>query len=308
MFFNHFQIPPSMRKLLLLFALLHVIDVVFAQNPPAVGSKWTYIQSSGFGENGNFYRLQVALDTVVEGKLCKKMVGGYLCATLPNAGELVHFDGKKAYRFDPRTRKFWLLYDWAANAGDIVTVFVPTAQTVDSFKIRIDSTTTWTPNGEALRVQKFTPIGASWWLFASQQIIEKLGANAFFFPQASSCSPIQFGAMRCFDEPTQPVIKFVTYACDTVIARVRTSDIFRNRTISLAPTPSVSDVFLTLDAPVEGGFSAEVTNLVGQIVWRSHHRIFGDNLKIDVSNWQSGFYVLTLTDVAGGKWSRQFVK
>ncbi len=297
-----------MRKLFLLLVLLCVSGIVFAQNPPLVGSKWTYIQSSGFGENGNFYRLQVALDTTIDGKLCKKMVGGYLCATLPNIGEYVSFEGKKAYRYDFRTRKFWLLYDWSANVGDTVTVYVPTTQTIDSFKIRIDSTTTWTPNGEALRIQKFKPIGVAKWLFASQQIIEKLGANAFFFPQSTSCSPIQFGAMRCFDEPTQPVIKFVTYTCDTVIVRARTSDIFRKRILHLAPNPSVSDVFLTLDAPVEGGFSAEVTNLLGQTVWRSPNTIVGDMLKIETSNWQSGFYILTLTDATGGKWSRQFVK
>jgi Secretion system C-terminal sorting domain len=297
-----------MKKMFLLLALLYVSTGVFAQSPPVVGAKWTYIQSSGFGENGNFYRLQVALDTTIDGKLCKKMVGGYNCALLPNAGELVHFDGKKAYRFDARTRKFWLLYDWAANVGDTVTVFVPTAQTIDSFKIRIDSTSSWTPNGEALRIQKFTPIGVSRWLFASQQIIEKLGANAFFFPQASSCSPIQFGAMRCFEEPLQTTIKFVTYACDTVIVRVRTSDIFRKRKIDLAPNPSVSDVVLTLDAPIEDGFSAEIANLVGQIIWRSPNKIVGDNLKIETSNWQSGFYILTLTDATGGKWSKEFVK
>ncbi len=297
-----------MKKMFLLLALLYVSTRVFAQNPPVVGAKWTYIQSSGFGENGNFYRLQVALDTTIDGKLCKKMVGGYNCALLPNAGEYVNFDGKKAYRYDFRTHKFWLLYDWSAKVGDTVTVFVPTLQTVDSFKIRIDSTTSWTPNGEALRIQKFTPIGVSRWLFASQQIIEKLGANAFFFPQSSSCSPIQFGAMRCFEEPLQTIIKFVTYGCDTVIVRVRTSDIFRTRKIDLAPNPSVSDVVLTLDVPIEKGFSAEVSNLIGQIVWRSPNKIVGDNLKIETSNWQSGFYLLTLTDAAGGKWSRQFVK
>ena len=292
----------------LLITLLCVSAGIFAQNPPVVGAKWTYIQSSGFGENGNFYRLQVALDTTIDGKLCKKMVGGYNCALLPNTGEYVNFDGKKAYRYDFKTRKFWLLYDWAAKVGDTVTVYVPTLQTVDSFKIRIDSTTSWTPNGEALRIQKFTPIGVSRWLFASQQIIEKLGANAFFFPQSSSCSPIQFGAMRCFEEPLQTIIKFVTYGCDTVIVRVRTSDIFRTRKIDLSPNPSVSDLVLTLDAPIESGFSAEVSNLVGQIIWRSPNKIVGDNLKIETSHWQSGFYLLTLTDAAGGKWSRQFVK
>jgi hypothetical protein len=297
-----------MKKFFFLLNFLTVQSVIFAQNPPQVGAKWTYIQSTGFGENGNFYRLQVALDTTIDGKLCKKMVGGYNCASVPNVGEYVHFEDKKAYRYDFKTRKFWLLYDWAAKAGDVVTIYVPTAQMVDSFKIRIDSTTTWTPNGEALRVQKFTPIGVSRWLFASQQIIEKMGANAFFFPQSSSCSPIQFGAMRCFEEPMQTTIKFVPYACDTVIIRVRTSDIFRNRKIDLAPNPSVSDVILTLDAPIEAGFSAEVTNLVGQIIWRSPNKILGNNLKIETNNWQSGFYILTLTDRAGGKWSRQFIK
>ncbi len=297
-----------MKKLISLLLLIGYYAPLIAQNPPVVGAKWTYIQSSGFGENGNFYRLQVALDTTIDGKPCKKMVGGYNCALLPNAGEYVSFEGKKAYRYDFKTRRFWLLYDWSANVGDTVTVYVPTTQTVDSFKIRIDSTTSWTPNGEALRIQKFKPIGVSRWLFASQQIIEKLGANAFFFPQASNCSPIQFGAMRCFEEPMQTPIKFVTYTCDTVIIRVRTSDIFRQRKIDLSPTPSVSDVFLTLDAPIEDGFSAEVSNLVGQIVWRSPNKIVSDNLKIETNFWQSGYYVLTLTDAVGGKWSRQFVK
>jgi hypothetical protein len=297
-----------MRKMLLLLTVLLCSHLLSAQSAPIVGAKWTYIQSSGFGENGNFYRLQVALDTTIDGKLCKKMAGGYNCALLPNAGEFVHFDGKKAYRYDFRTRKFWLLYDWSANVGDTVTVFVPTALTVDSFKIRIDSLNIWTPNGEPLRVQKFKPIGVSKWLFASQQIIEKMGANAFFFPQATSCSPIQFGALRCFDEPMQTPIKFVTYSCDTVITRVRTSDIFRTRKIELSPNPSVYDVFLTLDAPIEGGFSAEVTNIVGQTIWRSPNKIMGNNLKIETNYWQTGFYLLTLTDAAGGKWSRQFVK
>ena len=297
-----------MKKWTFFLLLCAVSAPLFAQNAPTVGAKWTYIQSSGFGENGNFYRLQVTLDTMIGGKLCKKMVGGFGCAALQNTGEFVHFDGKKVYRYDARTQRFWLLYDWSANAGDIVTVYVPTPQTVDSFKIQIDSTTSWTPNGEALRVQKITPIGVSRWLFASQQIIEKLGANAFFFPQPSSCSPLQYGSMRCFEEPTQPTIKFVPYSCDTMIVRVQTSDIFRNRHITLAPTPSVSDVFLTLDAPVEGGFSAEVANIVGQIVWRSPNKIMGDNLKIETSLWQSGFYILTLADKAGGKWHQQFVK
>ena len=297
-----------MKKLFFVFAFLYLSNPFFAQNAPVVGAQWTYIQSTGFGENGKFYRLQIALDTFINGKICKKMTGGFGCAYLPDSVAYVSFEGKKAYRYDFRTQKFWLLYDWAANVGDILTVYVPTPQRVDSFKIKIDSVTIWTPNGEPLRIQKFTPIGTSNWLFGTRQIIEKLGANAFFFPQAAACSPTQFGAMRCFEEPFKTPINFVGYSCDTIIVRVRTSDIFRNRQITFAPTPSVSDVFLTLDAPVEGGFSAEIRNLIGQTVWQSRDKIETNNLKIEISAWQSGFYILTLTDNVGGKWSRQFVK
>lgn len=298
----------NIRKYTILTFLILSIGQVFAQSAPLVGSKWTYIRSSLFGENGNYYNLQIALDTVIDGKMCKKMVGGYGCAGIPNKGEFVLFENKKAYRYDFTRHRFWLLYDWSANVGDIVTVYVPSVQQVDSFKIRIDSVITWTPNGAVLRIQKFSPIGTSKWLFGSRQIIEKLGANAFFFPQYTGCDPIQFGQIRCFDEPTQSLIKFVPYKCDTVIVRVRTSDVFKNYKIDLSPTPSVSDVFLTLDTPVEDGFTAEATNIIGQKVWSKVFINRETNIHIDINDWAYGMYILTLIDNKGGKWSRQFIK
>ena len=298
------------KQTLTILAVLFLKQIVAAQTvaPPPVGTRWTYHQSALYGQNGNFFTLDIAADSTIDGKICKKIVGGFGCAKLSASGIFVLFEGKKAYQFDPTRRRFWLLYDWSADVGDIVTVFVPRPETVDSFQIRIDSVTTWSPNGVPLRIQKITPLGVSRWLFASQQIIEKMGANAVFFPQSNTCDPIQFGSLRCYEEPNMTPVKFVGFRCDTVIVRVRTSDLFAERQITLTPNPSVSELNLTFDAPVDGGFEVEVLNLLKQVVWKTSRRQFASDMKIDVSHWQSGVYILNLKDKNGGQWSRQFVK
>jgi Secretion system C-terminal sorting domain len=293
----------------------HLLQTVFllfsfalsAQNL-VVGTTWYYHQNAAFGENGNYIKMDVVADTTIGGKVCKKITGGFGCAKIADKGEFVYIENKKAYRYDFTRSRFWLLYDWAANAGDIVTVYVPQPTVVDSFQIRIDSVNIWTPNGEPLRVQKITRVGTSRWLFATQQIIEKMGSNAAFFPQSTSCPFIQFGSLRCFNEPSQFPVKFVNYKCDTIIIRAGTSEILGQRQIAVFPTPSVSELNVTLDEPAEGGFSLAVVNTIGQVIWRSPKIIQGISVNLNINNWRSGIYNLVFTDKNGGKLNRKFVK
>lgn len=294
-------------KILPTIFLFFTLFSLTAQNL-VVGTTWYYHQTASFGENGNYIKMQITADSTIDGKVCKKFTGGFGCSKLPNRGEFVYFENKKAYRYDFDRRKFWLLYDWAAKVGDIVTVYVPQTSVVDSFQIRIDSVTTWMPNGEPLAVQKISRIGASRWIFATQQIIEKMGSNNVFFPQSTSCGLIQFGSLRCFNEPNQYEVKFVNYKCDSVVTRVGTSDILSQRQIAVFPTPSVSELHVTLDEPAIGGFSLDIVNTLGQIIWRSQKRIEETQVNLNINNWESGIYNLIFTDKDGGKLSRKFVK
>ena len=280
---------------------------LFSQNL-AVGTAWYYHQSSLFGENGNYIKMQIVKDSTINGKVCKKMTGGYGCSKIADRGEFVYIENKKAYRYDFYRNRFWLLYDWSARIGDIVTIYVPQQNVVDSFQIRIDSVTIWTPNGEPLIIQKTSRVGASRWIFASQQIIEKIGANAVFFPQPTNCDPVQYGSLRCFNEPNQLEVKFVTYKCDSVIIRVGTSDILSQRQISIFPTPSVSELNITFDEPITEGFSMDIINTLGQVIWHSQKPIMGVSEVIDINNWQSGVYNIIFTDKDGGKLNRSFFK
>lgn len=296
-----------MQTLTTIIFSFFITTTIFSQNL-LVGTVWYYHQSALFGENGNYIKMQIVSDSTINGKVCKKMTGGFGCSTIQDGGEFVYIENKKAYRYDFDRNRFWLLYDWTARVGDTVTVYVPQPTIVDSFKIRIDSVTIWTPNGEPLIVQKTSRVGASRWIFTSQQIIEKIGANAVFFPQSTSCDPVQYGSLRCFNEPNQLEVKFVTYKCDSIIIRVGTSDILSQRQITVFPTPSVSELNIAIDEPVDGGFSMDIINTLGQVVWRSPKTIFETKKSIDINNWQSGVYNIIFTDKDGGRLSRSFIK
>ncbi len=301
------QKQSSMKTLTTFVLSLFFTAALFAQNL-SIGTVWYYHQSALFGENGNYIKMQIVGDSTIDGKVCKKFTGGFGCSKIPVRGEFVYIENKKAYRYDFDRKRFWLLYDWSARIGDIVTIYVPQPTVVDSFKIRIDSVTVWTPNGEPLIVQKTSRVGASRWIYASQQIIEKIGANAVFFPQSTGCDPVQFGSIRCFNEPNQLEVKFVTYKCDSIIVRVGTSDILSQRQITVFPTPSVSDLNIMIDEPIIGGFSIDILNSLGQNVWHTHKPIYDINKSIDINTWQSGVYNIIFKDKDGGKLNRTFVK
>ena len=294
-------------KVLLTALIMGCFFTITAQNL-TVGTTWYYHQGTPSGENGNYFAMTIVADSTINGKVCKKITGGFDCAKLPSRGEFVYIENKKAYRYDFTRNKFWLLYDWAAKSGDTVTVYVPQTAVVDSFKIRIDSVSTWTPNGESLFIQKIARIGTSKWIFPTTQIIEKLGANAAFFPQSASCANVQYGSLRCFVEPGQTEVKFVTYKCDSIVVRLGTSEILGQRQIAVFPTPSVSELHITLDAPADGGFLLNIVNTLGQSVWRSQKIIDGTNVDLNINNWQSGIYNLIFIDKNGGKLNRKFIK
>jgi hypothetical protein len=296
-----------MKYLTILIFCFFSITTAFSQTL-TVGTTWYYHQSALFGENGNYVKIQIVGDSTIDGKVCKKFTGGFGCSKIADKGEFVYLENKKAYRYDFDRRRFWLLYDWSARVGDTVTIYVPQPTLVDSFKIRIDSVTIWTPNGEPLLIQKTSRIGASRWIYASQQIIEKVGANAAFFPQSTSCNPVQFGSLRCFNEPNQIQVKFVGYKCDSIIIRAATSELFSQRQITVFPTPSVSDLTVRIDEPIDGGFSMNIVNLLGQVVWRSPNIIYEKELTIDTNTWQSGVYNMVFLDKNGGTLSRRFMK
>jgi hypothetical protein len=257
--------------------------------------------------DGRSYSLQVVADTVIDGKMCKKLTGGNGCAALSNQTAYLYFDAQKVYQYSPNQKRFYLLYNWSAQLNEVVTSYYISGNTIDSFKYRIDSIGIWTPNGEAIKVMKISYLSVTKTRFATNYILEKMGANAFFFPQLTNCSPVQWGSIRCFVEPNKTPVKFVNYPCDSIVSAVSASNIVEYKPIKLFPTTASGSLNIDateLNAPISEAYFSDLT---GRLVL-SIPNIKTKQLTLDVSEWKSGLYILTLTTEKGETRTAKFFK
>ena len=289
--------------------LLFYSVLVFAQGP-SVGSRWTYYQSDLGGLNGKPYKLDVVADTIVHGKILKRLNGASGCAVQPPS-PYVLFENRKAFQYDVKRDQFFLLYDWSKNVGDTVTAYYSITSLIDSFKYVVDSIIYWTPNGEFLKVQTihYLKSDSNRYAFASYNLIEKLGANAYFFPQYMACNPIQWGSMRCFEEPGQIPVKFVNYKCDSITPRTGTEDFLDDKNVRIYPTLASNDIHLETLSDVQHEkyfiyvFDA-LSRLISKDIWQPQET----SKILDTNNWRTGIYFVTLQNENGARSTKKIVK
>ena len=297
---------------LLTLLLLFSCSTTFAQvQGPIAGARWTYFQSDLMGLNGKPYYLDVIKDTIVHDKILKLLSGGTKnCASLP-ASPYVLFENRKAYQYDLQRDQFFLLYDWNKSIGDTVTAYAPSPGRIDSFKYVIDSIIYWTPNGEFLKVQSihYLQSGTSRYGFASYHIIEKLGANAYFFPQYIGCDPVQWGSIRCFEEPGQTPVKFVPYKCDSVTIRTGTEDFLDDHNVRIYPTLVQQDINIeNLSDLHHEKYFIYVTDAFGRIIQQTAWLEQESSKILNANNWQSGIYFVTLRNESGARSTKKIIK
>ena len=295
----------------LLFFLLFFCTTLLKAQVPNVGSRWTYFQSDLGGLNGNPYFLDVVADTIVHGKLLKRFNGGTKagCAALPSS-PYVLYENKKAYQYDVVRDQFFLLYDWNKGVKDTVTAYISFPSRIDSFKYVIDSIIYWTPNGEFLKVQSihYLQTGMARYGFASYNLIEKLGANAYFFPQYIGCDPVQWGSIRCFEEPGQIPVKFISYKCDSTL-RTGTEDFLDDHNVRIYPTLVSTDIHLeTLSDARHEKYFVYVTDDLNRLIQRDIWQEQETSKVLDTNNWHTGIYFVTLQNESGARSTKKIIK
>ena len=298
-------------KQLSFYLLLSIFTVNIRAQVPIVGTRWTYFQSDLMGLNGKPYYLDVVADTIVHGKHLIRLSGGTKNCALQPTSPYVLFENKQAYQYDIQRDKFFLLYDWNKNVGDTVTAYVSFPSRIDSFKYVIDSIIYWTPNGEFLKVQTihYLQTGTARYGFASYHIIEKLGANAYFFPQYIGCDPVQWGSIRCFEEPGQTPVKFVPYQCDSIIIRTGTEDFLDDRNVRIYPTLVQQDIHLeTLSDVHHEKYVVYVTDALNRIIRKETWQAQETSKILETNNWQSGIYFVTLQNENGARSTKKIIK
>jgi hypothetical protein len=282
------------QSLLLSFIFLLKSYLLYSQTY-TIGTTWHYHESNLSGLNGKSYTLNIVADTIINGKTCQKIIGGKTCAGLPPEGAAYcYHEANKVYEYDFKSKSFKLLYDWNAKINDIVTSYAITKDGAQPITYQIDSIGYWMLNNVPTKVMKVKYSATNKWQFASYYIIEKIGANAYFFPQLLSCSPVQWGSIRCFEQPGKQPIKFVSYACSDAV-KVGSEDIIPSRAILIYPTPSVGEVNVQVEESISHDYSIEIFDSLGRLIFNKKH-ITGERFTIPTNDWRTGFYTLKLID------------
>jgi hypothetical protein len=290
-------------KTTFLTILLVTISSFLSAQSPANGTIWHYNQKDKSGKNGKSFSYKIVGDTVINQKTCKVIKDGFGCSALPSFGEILSYEGKKIFWYDRSLRNFKLLYDFGANAGDVLQVGLQKGSS-QLFNVRVDSVKDIIIGNEVFRIQYLKLVGPLFDYVFGGEAIERAGCAFNFFPQLGSCDPLQNGGLRCYNEPNKAFFKITADPCDATPIQEPT---YINNTIQIYPNPSLSKLNLTLEKEIAQGYHIAVFSIFGQPVFNKNYT-FEKEISIDVNQWQTGFYTIILSNTEGGQWIGKFVK
>lgn len=191
---------------------------------------------------------------------------------------------------------FELLYDFSADSGDVVTVYLHQAESDPYLAVRIDSVTTITIQGETRKVQHISSDPTALWSM-SGEIIEGIGCTGYMFPQDVIVDPPEGGPLRCYEDNTLGLYRHTTdVACGYVTSL---GDDIETASINLYPNPTSGTLHITVPEGVE---DVALFDRFGKCVYKSK-----PVTSLDLSTYHDGLYVLVMTK-ENERYSRKVIK
>jgi hypothetical protein len=292
-----------MKTTFLTILLMTIMTLLYAQSPPN-GTIWHYNQKDKSGKNGKSFSYKIVGDTIINQKTCKVIKDGFGCSALPSFGEILSYEGKKVFWYDRSLRTFKLLYDFGANAGDVLQVGLQKGS-MQLFNVRVDSVKDIVIGSEAFRIQYLKLVGPLFDYVFGGEAIERAGCAFNFFPQLGACDPLQNGGLRCYNEPNKAFFKITADPCEAT--SIRETNYITDNTIAIYPNPSVSTLNLTLEKEIADGYSIVVYSILGQSMFTKNYT-FEKDISIDINAWQTGLYTIIVSNKKEGRWIGKFAK
>lgn len=114
---------------------------IYCQTFAPVGATWYYDEGFAFSGDISFMKFVSEKDTLIEGKLCQKIVKYRRSGCIDSRDiEFLSSVDDTIYFFNPVVNKFEILYNFDANKGDKWCVTVKDEEyELDTIEIRVDS-------------------------------------------------------------------------------------------------------------------------------------------------------------------------
>ncbi len=262
------------------------------------GAKWYYSNRENplGGPEEGYLEIKCIGDTIINNKDSRILRKTYYASdsSVHNLGfEYIYNENRKTYYLVDG--KFYLLYDFNAEAGDTLTLREPyfTNTTPDTtFRIVIDRTEiiNWGGWLELKAIYSHTITGP-WDLFNVQ--IEKIGNLPYMFPQSSLDCDAQ-----CYD-PFRGYLDYdINYWGDGWGASSfeklinNNSSIKNNIRVNINPNPFYN--YITIEGLNNRSKIIELYDIFGRKVYNSIHR--ESSITIDMSDIESGIYFIRIIE------------
>ena len=195
-----------------LYSLLLVFLLSFgasAQVFATLGAEWHYTNlESGWMPNRGYEKVTAVGDTVIQGKVCRKLertlVTTYSSTVQSLPDEFLHINGDTVFLLQADSL-FHVLYNFAAQPGDSWIILGRTSwgdPTLGDVVVTVDSISVTSINGHQLRQLHVSTTTSLTSFGHPSTITEKLGGANYMFPvdYGFSDSFIRIG-LRCYSDP-----------------------------------------------------------------------------------------------------------
>jgi hypothetical protein len=236
-------------------------------------------------------------DSLLQGRACSVLTEKYIekLGTQINTTvfdkHILWQDGGKVYFFEPDSLRFFQLYDFNKNAGEIFDSYCPFAREIVSFLV--DSVAEYQIAEQLRKVQyikSFSPSSCFW----SSEVYEGIGNVAYLFPRSGFVDPPPGGWLECFMESGHTFPSEA--ACDFLVSA---NEAGWREEMHAFPNPTTGTVFFSRPEDIQ---YIQVFDATGNLLSAS-----AMGVEISLEAFPHGLYFL-LIQTLGGVYIEKIIK
>lgn len=181
-----------------------------------VGATWYYDQEAfSPPQDEHYLKIESIKDTVIDGISCRVLHKHLVDRTGSSfSGRIYTFEdsGRVFYASDPAS-EFRLWLDFTASVGDTVVIYPEKIDgTLDSLAFKVDSVDSINVKGHHFKQQHLSYVYQSGLIFGMSWI-KGMGSLKYFTPQSALVDPPEGGSLRCYEDSSIGLVKFVDHDC-----------------------------------------------------------------------------------------------
>lgn len=287
-----------MKQTLIVLILVGISLQNFAQDFAPVGAEWHWDERFAFSGNIDFIKFQSEKDTLINDKICKKIIKRHkiFCNDRPDV-EYLFTRNDTVFFLDTIFNSFQILYDFNAQTNDSWIILIKDeTNDIDSLTITVDSTGYQEINDSVLEVLYVTYYknDEEWPQTYSSKIIEGIGDVQYMFnwlPFAGIvCDANYSNGLRCYQDSVFGFYSTgIADSCDYTFIWTGTEQSNNKNLISIYPNPAAEKI--RIEIPQKVNLEFRITDFLGKVHLQND---FSESISIDLSDLSKGIYLISV--------------